>query len=277
MKVNPFNKHLLKDYLSLLSVVSIPFGFLSIFIDAEDVTNWISVTIFIVAIIGMYILTLCKSNSIDKLKIKIRNNDVIIYYGDILEENEGVKVITTDEYFDTEATQRLSSNNTLTAKYIKKFYEDNIEELDKEIEEQLKKIEYIEDIERVKGKKKKYEPGTAVEVHDDTIFISFAKCDEHNREYLPKIEYFTFLMKMWNSVDILYRQRDIYVPLIGTGVCRIDSSLKPQDYLEQLLNSLYLSGLDLAYDCEVYIVLSEKMKRYIDLYKIKNKYVKSSF
>lgn len=274
MKVKPFNKNLLKDYFSLLSVISIPFGFFSIFIDAEDVTNWIAITIFVVAMIGSYIYVFYRSNNIDTIKVKIRNNDVIISYGDLLEIKEGVKVITFNQYFDTEVDNVVLSKNTLNGKFINKYYQDNLEVLNTEIEVKLKSEPYEKTARKI-GNSKKYAPGTMIEVRGEYLLTAFAKYDDYNREYLPKLDYLMYLMKFWESVDKLYKQRDVYIPLMGTGICRIDPNLKPQDYLEQLLNSLNLSGLDLAYDCEIYIVLSEHMKKYIDLYKVKNMYVKN--
>lgn len=274
MKVKPFNKNLLKDYLSLLSVISIPFGFISIFIEADDVNNSFCISAFIIVLVLAYIFILYKSNNIDSLKINIKNNNVIIYYGDILEVKSGVKVITFNEYFDTKADNIIIPRNTLNGKFISKYYSNNIEALDNEIDEKLKKFNCIK-TDREIGKRNKYEPGTAIEVEGEYILTAFAKCDDDNREYLTKMDYITYLMKFWESIDKLYSQRDIYIPLMGSGICRIDVNLTPQDYLEQIINSLNLSSLDLAYDCEVYIVLSESMKKYIDLYKIKNMYARN--
>lgn len=45
--------------------------------------------------------------------------------------------------------------------------------------------------------------------------------------------------------------------MLGSGISRIGNDLKPQDYLEQILNSIKLSDIDNAYNTSINIVLHE--------------------
>jgi len=50
----------------------------------------------------------------------------------------------------------------------------------------------------------------------------------------------------------------------------IENDLKPQDYLEQILNSLKLSNLDNAYNTKINIILHSSVKNEINLFDVKS-------
>ena len=70
----------------------------------------------------------------------------------------------------------------------------------------------------------------------------------------------------------IYAQRNINIPLLGSGISRIGNDLILQDYLEQILNSLKLSDIDNTHDTEINIILHESVKSEINLFEIKSKY-----
>ena len=123
-------------------------------------------------------------------------------------------------------------------------------------------------------KTNKYELGTTIEVADEFILTAFTHFDSENKAFLSKGEFLLCLDSLWKEINRIYAQRNINIPLLGSGISRIGNDLKPQDYLEQILNSIKLSDIDNAYNTSINIVLHESIKEHIDLFNIKNKFLK---
>ena len=101
---------------------------------------------------------------------------------------------------------------------------------------------------------------------------AFTHFDNENRAYLTKVEYLVCLDNLWKEINRVYAQRDINIPLLGSGITRIGNDLKLEDYLYHILNSLKLSNLDNAYNTKINIVLHESVKDKINLFEIKSKF-----
>ncbi|MBB6713734.1 macro domain-containing protein [Clostridium gasigenes] len=269
MRIKLCNVDLLREYLSILAIIGIPFGFFSNLLIINDNNRKIWIGSFIIIMIILYLIVFYKANKISKLKFNINNNRIKIYYGDIFKEN-GLKVIPFNEYFDTHVDNNIIAKNSLNGKFI---IENKLDTsiLDNEIESKLNSEKY-ELVNRNVGKKKKYEIGNTIEVNGEYALTAFTKFDEYNRAYLTKVDYVSFLLRFWKNIDKIYNQRNIVIPLIGSGISRVEGNMKLQDYLEQILNSIKLSGISIPHDCEIKIVLHESVRSYINLYKIKTLY-----
>jgi len=270
MKVKIFNKDLWKNYLSILGTIGVFTSFLTIFITIPESCKLSYGLIFLLIILLMYLFILYKANHVSEIELKLNGLKVRISYGDIF-NSKGLKLIPFNEYFDTQVDNILIAENTLNGKYIKKYYP-NVSNLDAQISTKLQLKSSEKNISRLIGKTNKYELGTTIEVADEFILTAFTHFDSENKAFLSKGEFLLCLDSLWKEINRIYAQRNINIPLLGSGISRIGNDLKPQDYLEQILNSIKLSDIDNAYNTSINIVLHESIKEHIDLFNIKNKF-----
>ena len=270
MKVTLLNKTLWKQYLTVLGTIGIITSFVTIFVTIDDKHKLCYGIIFLIFLILVFLYLLYKANHLEQIKLKINGLVINIFYGDIF-ETQGLKVIPFNEYFDTVVDNKIIAEKTLNGKFIKKYYS-NINELDSQIETALSGKPFTTNNTRALGKKKKYELGTTIEVRNEYLLTAFTHFDSQNKAYLSKVEYLLCLDKFWKELNRIYAQRDINIPLLGSGISRIGNNLKLQDYLNIILTSIKISDLDNAYNTAINIILHESVKNEINLFEIKSKF-----
>ena len=123
----------------------------------------------------IYIFLLVRANIKISASLNINNSIVDIKVGDIFEQ-DSLKVIPFNEYFDTNIKDGIISDKTLNGMYILKYISD-ISALDKYIEEYDNIDDNLLDVNngRKKGKKKKYSLGTIIKNNDflsKTIYLN---------------------------------------------------------------------------------------------------------
>lgn len=267
MKVNVIDKKLLNKYFGFLSILSIPIGFISIFIDISSERKGIVGLGFLGILIVSYIIILYQANKMKILNLNINNNNINIKFGDLF-QCQGIKVIPMNEYFDTSTENNLISEKSIHGKYLKIIGNKTV--LDALIESKLSNEKFQLNNDRTYGKKKKYNLGTTIEYNEDFFLTAFTRFDENNNANIKVWEYVMFLSKLWSELYKLYNLRDINIPLIGSGITRIDSNLNNQAYLELIVQSIELSEIN--YKCNVNIVIDNSLLKDINLFKIKNIY-----
>jgi len=269
-KVKPFDKKLFKNYLEVLSVVSLLSSFALIVITIPDCLKIYVGTALVLMLVIIYIIMWISANNQDKTKLSINNSTIIIKTGDIFEE-DGLKVIAFNEYFDTQVDNIIISENSLNGKYIKSKISD-IAEFDNLINEDAHLNEKILETNntRHKGKKKRYSLGTVFQ-HKDYVLTAFSKFDNENRAYLYMNDYISFLISFWNEIDIIYAGRSISIPLLGSGITRFKGfdSVTEQELLELLIWSFKVSKIKFTYPSKVSIVIHESKKDKINFYNLK--------
>jgi hypothetical protein len=268
MKVNICDKQLWKEYLEKLGYLSILTGFLfSFWSIPENYKTCFGICFFILVTI-MFFIKLLMANMVKHISLLLNGIKVEIKFGDLFEMG-GIKVIPFNEYFDTIVDDKLIAKNTLNGIFIKKHYP-QIESLDEEIAIQLKNKPFETNSSRPSGKKIKYKLGTSIEVKNEFVLSAFTHFDDNNNAYLEKSEYLLFLDTFWLELNKLYAARNINVPLIGSGITRLSGNLNNQDFLELILNSIKFSGLKMAHNSKINIILHESARDSINLFKIKN-------
>jgi len=270
MKVEVLNKNLWKNYLAVLGTIGIFTSFLTIFVTIDDNYKLYFGIGFSIILFLIFFYLLYKANHLDKVELKINGLNVNVFYGDLF-NMKGLKVIPFNEYFDTLVDNEIIAESTLNGKFIKKYYPE-IGDLDKQINNKLRGIEYTSNNSRISGKKNKYRLGTTIEVENEYLLTAFTHFDSQNKAFLSKIEYLICLDNLWKELNRIYAQRNINIPLLGSGISRIGNDLKLQDYLYLIINSLRISNLDNAYNTKINIVLHESVKEKINLFEIKSKF-----
>lgn len=258
-KVSFIDKNLLKTYFSVLSVISVLMSFVLIGFNIPDQYKLISGIILFIVLFVIYIYMWIRANFSNDVTLNINNSKVRIKIGDIFEE-DGLKVISFNEYFDTRVDNRIISETTLNGKYIKKRV-DNVEEFDQLIDQKLNDRVISINKDRKEGKKKKYRLGTIFQ-HDDYLLTAFAKFDDDNRAYLYMNDYINFLINFWNEVDIIYGGRTVVIPLLGSGITRFKeyNTVLEQELLELLIWSFKVSRIKFTYPFHVRIIIHESIE-----------------
>lgn len=270
IKVKFFDKSLVKEYLSMLSIVSLIFSFVFIVIDIPDKLKTTVGLLLLGILLCLYIILWIRSNFLSEINLAINNSTVLVKTGDIFKE-EDFKVITFNEYFDTQVDNKIISEKTLNGIYINEKVQ-NVHELDNLISDDVhlkdRVIEYNDY--RSCGKKVKYKLGTIYQ-HNDFLLTAFTKFDHDNRAYLNMNDYINFLLNFWNEIDIIYNGRSVSIPLLGSGITRFKeyNTITEQELLELLIWSFKISRIKFAYPSKVSIIIHESKKDKINFYKLK--------
>lgn len=274
MKVKILDEKLRKKYLSVTSVLSLIFSFALIAIKIPD-DNCIRIYIgicLILILLSVYLFMWYKANTQNETTLTINNSKLVIKTGDIFNE-EGLKVIAFNEYFDTQVDNIIISENTLNGKFINEKV-NNIVEFDKGLDNELRlKKNIIENNHnRISGKKNKYKLGTLYEFNNYLI-TAFTRFDEDNRAFLNMDDYINFLLNFWNEIDIIYNGRSVCIPLLGSGITRFKGydTISEQELIELLIWSFKVSRTKFTYPSKVSIIIHSSKKDKINFYKLNKK------
>lgn len=269
MKLKFFNKKLLGNYLKAASILLTFESFVLIFIDLTSNIKFPVLFTSIFVYVFLYVAMYLQARNTVEREIDLGNTKITVKYGDLFSES-GLKVISCNEYFDSQVDEVLISSKTLHGKVMTEYIND-INDYDKKlIADDCCNNRIIEKNEnRAIGKHNKYQLGTCF-CYDGFIFVAFTKFDEDNKAYLDLPNYMYCLSNMWDEINRVYGGNSIAMPLVGSGITRINSSasITKQDQLEMLINSLKFSNIKFSHDAHITIVLPENLKDELSLYEI---------
>jgi Domain of unknown function (DUF6430) len=271
IKVKFLDLNLLKQFFSMLSVLNILMAFVLIAVNIPNKYKLTTGVVLFLVFLFIYLIMWIRANLSTNVRLSINNSTVSIKVGDIFEEQE-LKVIPFNEYFDTCVDNKIIAERTLNGIYIKNLIND-IGELDTLIDtDQIlngKVTKIVND--RAKGNKKQYRLGTIFQ-HGDYLLTTFSRFDENNRAYLYMNDYINFLINFWNEIDIIYGGRTVTIPLLGSGLTRFKeyNMVSEQELLELLLWSFKVSRIKFNYPSHVSIVIHESKKDKINFYRLRS-------
>ncbi len=182
--------------------------------------------------------------------IKGHNYSIKIEYGDLLEMDGCKKVINFDECFTTSIGYAPSDVNvdSVCGQFLQKHTIQDIQSLINHA--QLKPT-------RSKSKfqnKPRYESGKLVP-YNDFLLMSFAKLNENGSGEMTPDEFLDCLSILWQEIDKYYGQKDVCIPILGSGVTRMgDESLTQQKLLDIIIGSYRLSTHKLKPPYQLHIV-----------------------
>ena len=209
-------------------------------------------------------------NKLNKISIYIDSSEVIIKKGDLFNE-DGLKVIAFNEYFDTTVDDKIINKSSLNGIFIEK-YVNNINDLNKYIKKEIHLDNILEkNVARKNGgKTTKYKLSSAVLWEDEYVLTAFSKFDDKNYANLTMPEYINFLIDFWDKINGIYAQRCVAVPILGSGVTRIKEhrDLKDEDLLKIMLWTFKLSEYRFKYPAKLSIIIHESKFKDINLVNI---------
>lgn len=173
-----------------------------------------------------------------KITIKGKNYTIQVEYGDILNIKNCKKVINFDECYNTKVGDLPSDikSTSICGQYLLKNPDIDIEKLIDNVN--LKQA-------RTNSKfknKTRYQSGKVVP-NGDELLMAFAKLDENGvGKFFTFKEYIDCLSILWEEIDKYYGQKDVCVPILGSGLTRInDHQLTQQELLDIMIMSYKLN------------------------------------
>lgn len=268
MKIPFYNKKLWGNFLKIASAIAVVLTTILAFVDFCPTVKYIIGGVFLGVLLVLFVILFIRANKMEHLTLQINNSTVNIKFANIFEQPD-LKVIAFNEYFDTQVDDIVISKNTLNGKYLLEFAQK--EELDELIETSphLNDRKAEPNPDRKVGKKQRYKLGTICK-NGDYLLLALTHFDDDNRAYLTLQQYSDCLINMWNEIDILYNQQTVSLPLLGNGITRFkDCQVTEQELLEIILWSYRISKVKFTYPSCLNIVLDERKKDKINLYKLK--------
>lgn len=270
IKVHFFDKVVIEFYYKIITAISMVFSLFFIFVEIPKECKNLVGFVFFGVLVLVYILSWIYANNRIKIKLNIDGSDVNVLSGDLFEQ-EGLKVIPFNEYFDTKVDNVIIAERSLNGQYIKNYCED-IDILNNAIEEDYHLKEYINksNVKR-NGKAIKYKLGSSILI-DEYVLVAFSKFDKENKAYLTIHDYLQFLVFFWNEVNRIYAQRPVSVPIFGSGITRFRGGFEDVDDNE-LLNIMIwtfkISKIKFKYPARLSIIIDDKKIDKINIFKLK--------
>lgn len=244
-----------------LSIITMAFAFVpetcfktfKIFKAAPDEVNVIinRFVAFIIIFIAVIIIHIVVRRVRKSIKLKGHGYCIRIEYGDMLKIDSCKKVINFDECFTTSVGNAPSDvkRTSICGQYLTANPIHNMQELIEKA--QLKPT-------KSKSKyqsKDRYESGRLVPNGND-LLMAFAKLDKDGRGwFFSRDEYLDCLSVLWNEIDKYYGQKDVCIPILGSGITRFeDKLLTQQELLDIIVASYKLSSHKLKPPYQLHIV-----------------------
>ncbi len=143
--------------------------------------------------------------------------------GNLMEAN-GVKIIPVNEYFDTHLGDGIINKNSLHGQFLS-LYGGHINELRKEIDNQLERIEALPTTRNrtlvPNLPNKRYPLGTCVRIVDGEqyyILVAVTRFNEYEHVDVSTEEFPEVVRKMFNGIEQLHDGKPVYLPLVGSGI-----------------------------------------------------------
>ena len=270
-KVSLCDKYLRKEFNNDVNSIVSVIGFVFIFVTISEPYRNLCAGIYVISLVCYYLYLWYSANNLKQIKLNINATNIIIEQGDLFNA-KGFKTIAFNEYFDTIVDNKIIAENSLNGKYIKNNYSD-VTELDEKIDNDRHlqgSMVSGKEINRREGKKIRYRLGS-IFVDGDYFLVAFTRFDKNNKAYLEMNDYFNCLLNFWKECDNFYAGKTINLPLLGSGITRFcyNSDITNQELLELLILTYKLSKVRFTNDEGIKIILTEKVIKEINLYKLK--------
>jgi len=189
-----------------------------------------------------------------KIRIKGRNYSIQIQYGNIFKMRKCKKIIPFDECFTTSVGDRPADINpkSICGQYLTKNPNLDIKSL-------IERVHLCQREDKSKYQDKEcYTPGILVPNGDD-LLLAFAKLNKSGLGELTRKEYLDCLTVLWEEIDKYYGQKDIAIPILGSGVTRLkDETLTQQELLDLMIYSYKLSKYKIKVPSKLYIICRKR-------------------
>ena len=272
MKVSCFDKHVLKSFYEKVCIFSTFISFILIIwpVPSDSKIKIYCATGLFALLVVVYVCVLVAANTSKKVELKINGNDVHVKTGDLFEQNGHLKLIPFNEHFDTKVDDVIISATSLNGIYINRFFEGAEKELARRIasDSRLKRVVTVVETPH-KGRSRMTYPLGTIHKEDDFLLLAFSKFNQDNEAYLDNKDLWECLINMWREIGITHAGKSIDMPLVGSGITRLENiNIHEQELLELILMSLKVSGLRTNWNVSINIIIRPDNAKHINFYKL---------
>ena len=203
--------------------------------------------VFVLSVIINALFLHCRRS----IHIKGNNYNIHIKYGDLFKMRTCKKVIAFDECFTTSVGTSPADikPNSICGQYLDKYPIQDMQNLidNAQLKPAQSKSKY--------QNKVRYDSGKLVP-NGDNLLLAFAQLDKDGLgEFSSRDEFIDCLSMLWKEIDKYYGQKDVCIPVLGSGLTRIgDTSPTQQELLDIIIASYKLSIRKIKSPCKLHIV-----------------------
>ena len=270
MKVKIHNPVLWDKYLKSVTLLISVLSLILLFVNSPEYRLQLLI-IFVIILISLFLIMWVVANGKKHLKMNIMGSDVEICQGDIFKCDDEQKVIAFNEFFDTDVDDYLVMKRSVNGRYISKYFDNNIDILDKIIENYPNSSTRIteQNVVRISGKRNRYKLGTIIP-NGDYLLLAFAKYDDDIGSYLEMDDYLSCLINFWKQCNRYSLGKTLVLPLLGSGITRFPgcAQISDQELLEMILWTFKVSSIKINPPHKLKIVLTKNRLKRINLYEV---------
>jgi hypothetical protein len=193
---------------------------------SQETKDWLTSHWWLFLFLGL-ISAVYSSKPRSSFRYKLNGRDVII---EVLVADAfrvpGALIVPTNTTFDTDLDGKISRAPSIQGKFLRDYYDGNLEHLDLDIEKQLEIENFtpLEIVDTKPGKQKRYEIGSVIRCQrQGRLFylLALTHISPEGRASGGKEDLDTALAKLWYYLGERGDKCDIVIPVIGTGHARL--------------------------------------------------------
>lgn len=206
-----------------------------------------------------------------KIEVQIANSNTVIevLFGDLFEQS-GIRAIPVNDFFDSKIGKPVS-DKSLHGIFLQKCFGGHPDAFDKQLDEQLKKIE-SSDVTKSDGKTFRFPIGSnaLIAVNQDRYLVfALAKSNPDTcKAYSDVTMMWVALHKLWQRTRIESGGHEINLPLVGSGLSGL--GLPARDLLNLIILSAITETKAKEVTQKIRIVLHRDRFEDLDLRDVKN-------
>ena len=270
MKVRFWDKGVVSIFARLESLFLTCFSIAAIFIPFDKYTKkWALFSLFFISIC-LYFAVVLFANKTKIVKIRIRNTRVVIKEGDLFKEH-GKKVVPCNDLFSTQVDDIIVAKGSIHGQFILNCVLD-IDKLKAAIKEQAIKrhIKILIDQEKEPNDQIRFNVGTIIPF-EEYLLLAYSKFDNENKASLKGDSFSKCYTSLWKEIDKFRAAESICLPVLGAGgIVRFDQNYSAQQLLEMMLWSFRISGVNLARQATLTIVVHKSTSPEINFWRLKS-------
>lgn len=271
IKVPLFSKKVITKWLEIIAIISTIPSLFFISVEMPQYLQILYAVITTLVLIILYVTIWICANLKRKTILTINNSNIIIKFGDLFDQ-DGLKVISFNEYFDTKVDNKIIAESSLNGIYLSNnFNRNQIKKLDQEIanDTHLKSRENGINNGRTNGKKVRYKLGS-VFLNGDFLLVAFSRFNDENMAELTLKEYVQSMISFWDEVNRIYAGRSVSIPLMGCGITRYKDvdDIQPQELLKIIVWTFRISRIKFKHPATASIIIHDSLFDQINLYEL---------
>jgi putative membrane protein len=271
IKVPLFSKKVITKWLEIIAIISTIPSLFFISVEMPQNLQILYAVITTLVLIILYVTIWICANLKRKTILTINNSNIIIKFGDLFDQ-DGLKVISFNEYFDTKVDNKIIAESSLNGIYLSNnFNRNQIKKLDQEIanDTHLKSRENGINNGRTNGKKVRYKLGS-VFLNGDFLLVAFSRFNDENMAELTLKEYVQSMISFWDEVNRIYAGRSVSIPLMGCGITRYKDvdDIQPQELLKIIVWTFRISRIKFKHPATASIIIHDSLFDQINLYEL---------